>query len=483
MNLSMIAYIVACVLEIEAALMLLPALVGFGYGERSAWSFLICAGAAALVGLIFILRKPKNSAFYAREGLVATALSWFVLSAVGALPFCMTKQIPHYLDALFEMVSGFTTTGSSILRHVESLDKCMIFWRSFSHWVGGMGVLVFMLAILPLSGSGGQNLYLMRAESPGPTVDKLSPKMRSSAAWLYGMYLVLSILCFIFLLIGKMPVFDAACMTFGTAGTGGFGIVTASFNDYSMFCKVADTIFMLLFGINFNFYYLLIFRRVKDAFRMEEVRWYLAIFFFASLTILLNLYHTGMIGHQAQPIDAFFSVSSVMTTTGYATADFSLWPSYSRAMLVLIMFSGACAGSTGGGIKVSRFIIYFKAVGKELRRLTQPRSVRHLRMDGKTVEDGTLQNTFVYLVVFAVLFAVSMMIVTLDGFDLVTSFTAVAATINNIGPGLDMVGPAGNFAGFSWLSKSVLILDMLAGRLEIYPILIFFLPATWKRNG
>ena len=262
MNLPMIAYIVASVMEIEAALMLLPAAVGFGYGERSAWSFVICAGVTALIGLIFLVRKPKNTAFYAREGLVATALSWFVLSAVGAVPFCMTKQIPHYLDALFEMVSGFTTTGSSILQHVEALDKCMLFWRSFSHWIGGMGVLVFMLAILPLSGSGGQNLYLMRAESPGPTVDKLSPKMRSSAAWLYGIYLGLSILCFLVLLIGGMPVFDAACMTFGTAGTGGFGVVASSFNDYSMFCKVADTVFMLLFGINFNFYYLLILQRV-----------------------------------------------------------------------------------------------------------------------------------------------------------------------------------------------------------------------------
>ncbi len=482
MNLPMIAYIVASVMEIEAALMLLPAAVGFGYGERSAWSFVICAGVTALIGLIFLVRKPKNTAFYAREGLVATALSWFVLSAVGAVPFCMTKQIPHYLDALFEMVSGFTTTGSSILQHVEALDRCMLFWRSFSHWIGGMGVLVFMLAILPLSGSGGQNLYLMRAESPGPTVDKLSPKMRSSAAWLYGIYLGLSILCFLVLLIGGMPVFDAACMTFGTAGTGGFGVVASSFNDYSMFCKVADTVFMLLFGINFNFYYLLILRRLRDAFKMEEVRWYLGIFFFASLTILINLYHGGVIGHQAQPIDAFFSVSSVMTTTGFATADFNLWPSYSRMMLVLIMFTGACAGSTGGGIKISRFLIYFKAVSKELRRMSHPRSVRHLRMDGKTVEDGTIQNTFVYMVVFGVIFAVSAMILSLDGFDPVTNFTAVAATINNIGPGLDMVGPVGNFSAFSWRSKVVLIFDMLAGRLEIYPLLIFFLPATWKRH-
>lgn len=483
MNLPMIAYIVGCVMEIEAGLLLLPALVGLYYGEINGWSFVLCAVAAALVGLIFIVRKPKNTAFYAREGLVATAMSWFILSAVGAVPFAVTGQIPHYLDALFEMVSGFTTTGASILTQVEALDKCMLFWRSFSHWIGGMGVLVFMLAILPLAGAGGQNLYLMRAESPGPTVDKLSPKMRSSAAWLYGIYLALSLLCFVLLKIGGMTIFDAICLTFGAAGTGGFGTVSSSFAEYSMFCKVTATVFMLLFGMNFNFYYLLIFRRFRDAFKMEEIRWYLAVFLFASVTILLNLHHAGILGQGAHAVDAFFSVSSVMTTTGYATVDFNLWPTYSKLMLVLIMFSGACAGSTGGGIKISRFLIYFKAVGKELRRMAHPRSVRHLWLDGKVVEDGTLQNTFVYLVVFVAIYAVSVMVVALDGFDPTTTFTAVAATINNIGPGLELVGPAGNFSGFSWLSKIVLIFDMLAGRLEIYPLLIFFLPSTWKKHA
>ena len=279
-----------------------------------------------------------------------------------------------------------------------------------------------------------------------------------------------------------MPVFDAACMTFGAAGTGGFGIVTSSFADYSPFCKVVATVFMLLFGMNFNFYYLLILRKAKDALRMEEIRWYLFAFFFASLTILLDLHHAGILGNQAQAIDAFFSVSSVMTTTGYATADFNLWPTYSKMILVAIMFTGACAGSTGGGIKISRFVIYFKAVSRELRRIVHPRSVRHLRMDGKTVEDGVLQNTFVYLVVFVAIYAVSVLIVALDGMDTTTTFTAVAATINNIGPGLEIVGPSGNFSGFSWLSKSVLIFDMLAGRLEIFPLMILFLPSTWRKN-
>ena len=482
MNLWMIVYILGCVMEIEAGLMLLPALIGLGYGEQTGWSFVLCAVVTALIGLIFVIRKPKNTTFYAREGLVATALSWLVMSAIGAVPFFITGQIPHYLDALFEMVSGFTTTGASILVRVEELDRCMLFWRSFSHWIGGMGILVFMLAILPLASAGGQKLFLMRAESPGPTVDKLSPKMRSSAAWLYGIYLGLSILCFVLLLVGGMTAFDAACLTFGAAGTGGFSTLTSSFAEYSLFCKTTATVFMLLFGMNFNFYFLLLFRRFRDAFRMEEIRWYLVVFFFSSLSILVNLKAAGLLGTEAHAIDAFFSVSSVMTTTGYATVDFNTWPSYSRMILVLIMFTGACAGSTGGGIKISRLVIYFKAISKELRRLTHPRSVRHLRMDGKTVEDGTLQNTFVYLAICLVIYSVSVLIVAWDGFDPITTFTAVAATINNIGPGLELVGPAGNYSGFSFLSKVVLIFDMLAGRLEVYPLMIFFMPSTWRKH-
>ena len=483
MNLAMIIYIVACVLEIEAALMLLPMGIALIYGERNGLAFLAVAVCAALLGLVVILRKPKNTTFFAREGLVATALSWLVMSAVGAVPFRITGQIPHYVDALFEMVSGFTTTGASILLDIEGMDRCMLFWRSFSHWIGGMGVLMFMLAVLPLAGSGGHNLYLMRAESPGPSVDKISPKTRSSAAWLYGIYLGLSVMDFVLLKIGGMSAFDAACLTFGTAGTGGFGTLSSSFADYSMMCKVVTTVFMLLFGMNFNFYFLLIIRRFRDALKMTEIRWYLLVYCFAAGTILLNLYAAGVLFRDAQPIDAFFSVSSIMTTTGYATVDFDKWPTYSRLILVAIMFTGACAGSTGGGIKISRFMIYFKAVSKELRRMAHPRTVRHLRVDGKTVEDGTVQNTFVYLVVFVAIFAVSVLIVALDNFDPTTCFTAVAATFNNIGPGLSMVGPAGNYAAFSYLSKLVLAFDMLAGRLEIYPLLIFFLPSTWKKRA
>lgn len=480
MNLPMVTYVVACILEIEAALMLLPALVGLCYRETSAWAFVICAAGAAILGALLLIKKPKKKYMYAREGLVATSLSWVVMSAVGALPFCISGQIPNYLDALFEMVSGFTTTGASILPRVEDLDHCMLFWRSFSHWIGGMGVLVFMLAILPLV--GGQNLHLMRAESPGPSVGKLVPKIQNSAIWLYAIYLGMSLVCFILLLVGGMSVFEAACLTFGTAGTGGFGIVSSSFADYSLFCKVVTTVFMLLFGLNFNFFYFLILRKLKSALKMEEVFWYVFIYFFASLTILANLRSAGMLGTEAHAIDAFFNVSSVMTTTGYATVDFNLWPTYSRCILVVIMFTGACAGSTGGGIKISRWIIYWKTVARELRRQTHPRSVRHVRMDGKRIEDGVLRNTVAYLAIFVMIYVASLLIVCLDGFDLTTSFTAVAATINNIGPGLELVGPAGNFGGFSWLSKCVLIFDMLAGRLEIYPMLILFLPSTWKKH-
>lgn len=480
MNRRMIAYIVGLVLEIEAALMLLPALVGLCYGEKTGWAFLICALGAALVGAIPLIKKPKRKNLYARDGFVATALSWLTLSAVGALPFFITGQIPHYLDALFEMVSGFTTTGASILNQVEALDHCMLFWRSFSHWIGGMGVLVFMLAILPMA--GGQNLHLMRAESPGPSVGKLVPKLRDSAIWLYGIYIVLTVLCFLLLLLGKMPVFDALCMTFGTAGTGGFSILSSGYADYTLFSKVVTTVFMVLFGFNFNFFYLIVLRKVRDALKMEEVRWYLIIYFFVSGTILVNLYRWGMLGSEAHVIDAFFNVASVMTTTGYATVDFNLWPSYSRAILVAVMFVGGCAGSTAGGIKVSRWVLYWKTCCRELRRLTHPRTVSHVRMDGKRVEDGVLQNSFVYLAIFVMIYALSVLILCLDQLDLTTSFTAVAATLNNIGPGLNLVGPMGNFDCFSNLSKVVLTFDMLAGRLEIFPLMILFLPSTWKKH-
>ncbi|MBQ1377786.1 MAG: TrkH family potassium uptake protein [Lachnospiraceae bacterium] len=482
MNLSMIIYLLGCLMEIEAGLMLFPALIGLVYSESSAVYFLIVAAMEAIPGLILILRKPKNTTFFAREGFVVTALSWLLLSAIGALPFYLTRQIPSYLDALFETVSGFTTTGASILLNVEALDKCMLFWRSFSHWIGGMGVLVFMMAILPLAGAGGQKLYLLRAESPGPSVDKLVPKIRDTAIWLYGIYIFLTFLCFVLLLSGGMDAFTAICMSFGAAGTGGFGVLGSSFAEYSQFCKVVCTIFMMLFGLNFNFYYLILLRKFKDALSMEEVKWYLLVYFFAVGTILINLSRTGILFRNADTIDAFFSVASVMTTTGYATSDFNLWPTYSRTILVVIMFSGACAGSTGGGIKISRFIICIKSVGKELKRMIQPRTVKRVQLDKQSVEHATVMNTLAYIVIYLMIYLVSLLIVATDGFDTTTTFTSVAATFNNIGPGLELVGPIGNYAGFSWLSKLVLIFDMLAGRLEIYPMIFLMLPSTWKRS-
>ena len=479
MNLSMIAYIVGAIMEIEAGLMLLPALVGLIYGEKSALAFVICAAAAAVLGAIPILRKPKNTAIYARDGFVATALSWLALSAVGAVPFCMTGQIPHYINALFEMVSGFTTTGASILHEVEPLDHCMLFWRSFSHWIGGMGVLVFMLAILPMA--GGQNLHLMRAESPGPTVGKLVPKLRQSAIWLYGIYLGLSVVCFLLLWIGGMPAFEALCLTFGTAGTGGFAVLNSGFAEYSLYSKWVVTVFMTLFGMNFNFYYLVILKKFKDAIKMEEIRWYLILFFFAAITILLNLKHAGMLGTQAQTVDAFFSVSSVMTTTGYATADFNLWPSYSRTILVMLMFIGACAGSTGGGFKVSRILILCKTVRKELHIFLHPNAVKKIKMDGKAIPHEVVRSTNIFFIVYVLIFSSSVFLIAFDDFELITNFTAVAATFNNIGPGLELVGPTGNFCMFSWFSKLILTFDMLAGRLEIFPLLLLFVRDTWRK--
>lgn len=480
MSLSVVAYIVGIVMEIEAGLMLLPALVGLIYGEASGLSFLAVAAATAVLGIFPILKKPENMALYAKGGFVATALSWIVLSAVGALPFYLTGQIPNYLDALFEMVSGFTTTGASTLQRVEVLDHCMIFWRSFSLWIGGMGVLVLMLAILPMA--GGQNLHLMRAESPGPTVGKLVPRLRESAIWLYGIYIGMTILCFALLWAGGMKVFDAVCLTLGTAGTGGFRVVSSGYAEYSMFCKWVTTVFMVLFGMNFNFYYLLILRKFKEALRMEEIRWYLLLFAFAALTILLNLYHTGLLGTEAQTVDAFFAASSIITTTGFTTVDFNLWPAYSKTILVMLMFIGACAGSTCGGMKISRWIICCKTLSRELRRMVHPRSVRHIQIDGKTIDNSVLQNTFAYLAVYVLIYAVSLLVISLDGLDLTTNFTAVVAVLNNIGLGLERLGPTGSFDCFSVPSKLVMIFDMLAGRLEIYPMMILFLPTTWKRH-
>jgi len=479
MNYAIIRYILGWVLTFEGIFMLLPCIVALCYQEVSGIYFLICALASILIGRLTTRKKPENTVFYAREGFVACALSWILLSLVGAIPLYASREIPSITDALFEIISGFTTTGSSILTDVEALSKCMLFWRSFSHWIGGMGVLVFLLAILPMA--GGQNMHLMRAESPGPSVGKLVPNTRKTASLLYAIYIVMTVVQIILMLLGGMPLFDALCIGFGTAGTGGFGILNSSIGEYNTYIQIVVTIFMFLFGVNFNFYYLFLIRRPKDALKMEEVRGYVAIYLAAVLLITLNLTaHTGNFLYNLQHVA--FQVSSIMTTTGFATVDFNLWPQFSRALMVTLMFIGACAGSTGGGMKVSRFVMYYKALKKEFSALIHPRSVKIVKVDDKALEHETVRSANVYLLAYAMIFVVSFLLITLDGFDLETSFTAVVATINNIGPGLNMVGATGNFSEFSILSKYVMMFDMLAGRLEVFPMLLLFLPSTWRKN-
>ena len=479
MNRRMIFYILGVVLLIEAALMVIPVAAGLIYHEKSVVWFLVAMAVSLVCGALLRLLKPKDTVFYLKEGCVATAMSWLCMSLIGALPFTLSSQIPSYVDALFETVSGFTTTGASILTDVEALDRCMLLWRSFTHWIGGMGILVFLLAIISMS--GGSNMNLMRAESPGPSVGKLVPKVRRTASILYRIYIALTAIMFVILVIFRMPVFDALCTAFGTAGTGGFGIKADSMASYSPALQWIITIFMILFGVNFNFYYFLLFKKWRQALKMEEVRWYFIIILFAVTMITSNILRLG--GGAVKSIrDAAFQVASIITTTGFATVDFDLWPNFSRTLLVIIMFIGACAGSTGGGIKVSRFIAVVKAVGNELYFYVHPKSVRQTRLEGKTLDSDTMRSISGYFILFLLVFVASVCLVSLDNRDLTTNFTAVAATLNNIGPGLNLVGPTQNFALFSDFSKFVLMFDMLAGRLELYPMILLFYPAVWKNT-
>ena len=476
MNTSIIRYVLGWVLKIEAVLMLLPFVVGIIYGEKEAFSYLIAFVVCGVLGTILTLKKPESTIFYLKEGCVATALSWIFLSLFGCLPFMLTGEIPAFHDALFETISGFTTTGASILSDVEALSHCTIFWRSFTHWIGGMGVLVFLLAIIPLS--GGSNINLMRAESPGPSVGKLVPKIRYTARLLYIIYIILTLIEMVFLLFGKMPLFDAITTSFGTAGTGGFGIKNDSIMGYSPYIQWVVTIFMILFGVNFNAYYFIFLKEFKKAFSIEEVRCYFLIIFISTAIIFLNILQTGMkVGDCFR--HAAFQVGSIITSTGFATADFNLWPETSRTILVLLMFIGACAGSTGGGIKVSRIVIMIKTVFKELHSYIHPKSIKKIKMDGKPVEHEVVRAINVYFITFIILFTLSVFALSFEGHDLITNFTAVIATLNNIGPGLELVGPTGNFGFFSPLSKYVLMFDMLAGRLELFPLLILFHPSLW----
>ena len=479
MNRKMIFYILSWVLKIEAILMILPIITAIIYKEQEILYFLITAAACALFGFLISPHRPKDMRLYTREGFVSVALSWVLLSIFGSLPFFISRQIPHFVDALFETVSGFTTTGASILNDVEVLSHCMLFWRSFTHWIGGMGILVFVLAILPTSGA--ENIHIMRAESPGPSVGKLVPKVRSTAKILYSIYLVMTLMEIILLLAGGMPLFDALCLSFGTAGTGGFAVTNAGLGGYTMFQQGVASVFMILFGVNFNVYFLIYARKPKDAFKSEEARAYLAIIFAATLMITWDAR-----GYFATLFESFhhslFQVASIMTTTGFSTTDFDMWPSFSKAILVLLMFIGACAGSTGGGIKVSRIVILVKTVLKEMASMIHPNSVKIIKMDGKPVEHSVLRSINTYLATFILIFVASLLVVCIDRYDLETSFTAVAATFNNIGPGLSAVGPIKNYGGFNDLSKLVLIFDMLAGRLELYPMVLLFSVRTWRKQ-
>ncbi|MBQ7677659.1 MAG: TrkH family potassium uptake protein, partial [Lachnospiraceae bacterium] len=447
------------------------------YREKEGIAFLLVGSVAIFLGFLAVRKKPENVVFYLKEGCVTTALSWIVLSVCGCIPFILTSEIPSFTNALFETVSGFTTTGASILSDVEALSHASLFWRSFTHWIGGMGVLVFLLAVIPMS--GGSNINLMRAESPGPSVGKLVPKIRYTARILYQIYFLLTITEIIFLLLGRMPLFDAVCTAFGTAGTGGFGIRNTSLAGYSMYLQWVTTVFMILFGVNFNAYYLLLMREFKKAGGMEEVRTYLGIIFAAIVIIFLDTIHLAPSPGRALT-DAAFQVGSIITTTGFSTADFDMWPMLSKSILVVLMFIGACAGSTGGGLKVSRILIAFKTMLKEFGSYIHPKSVKIIKMDDKPIDHDVLRSTNVYFITFVMIFTCSMLLVSVEEVDFTTCFTAVAATFNNIGPGLSLVGPSCNFSFFSPFTKWVLMFDMLAGRLELFPLLILFAPSLWK---
>lgn len=478
MNYRIILHTLGWVLNIEGACMLLPLICALIYKESISLVFAGCILLCVAIGCILVFKKPENKVMYSKEGFVTVALSWIFLSIFGATPFYFSGYVPSFIDALFETVSGFTTTGSSVIADVEALPKSLIFWRSFTHWIGGMGVLVFLVALLPLSGGG--NMYLLKAESPGPSVSKVVPKVRTTARILYGIYIGLTVIQTIFLLAGGASLFDSLTITFGTAGTGGFGIKNSGMADYSPYIQVVVTVFMIIFGIDFSLYYLILNRKLGLAVKSSEARTYLGIIAVSTLIISFNcrdLFAT--FGETLR--HAAFQVGSIITTTGYATTDFDNWPELSKTILVMLMFIGACAGSTGGGIKVSRIMILIKSIVKEIKIAARPRSTHKIKMNSRVVEHETVRAINVFIAAYFCIYIVSMLVISLDNLDFTTNFTAVAATINNIGPGLSKVGPVETFSLYSPLSKLMLTFDMLVGRLEIFPILILFSPYTWKK--
>ncbi len=483
MNFKMMGRFISQIIAIEGAF-LIPALaISLGYGEMPAVkAFLLTLGImAVLAGGMYLLCRRAGKLFGAREGLVCVAFSWIVMSSLGALPFVLSGQVPRYIDALFEIVSGFTTTGASVIADVEGLYRGLLYWRSFSHWIGGMGVLVFLLAILPGSQGSGFTMHLLRAESPGPDVGKLVPKMRQTALILYCIYIVMTIVNVIFLLAGKMHWLDALCTAFGTAGTGGFGVYNTSLTNVSPYIQNVTTVFMFLFGVNFSIYYLLLMGNLRSAFKDEELRLYVGLAIACVVALVFSV--RPLYGTLEETIrHAAFQVSSIMTTTGYTTADYDLWPAVSKGILLLLMIVGASAGSTGGGLKCMRVLLLFKVLRRNIRQILNPRKVLVVRSNEKVVDEKILANTNAYLAAYVIIVVVSTLILSLDGFGLETNLSAVLATFNNIGPGMAAVGPTCTYAAYGVLSKLTMILIMLAGRLEIFPILVLFSRSTWNKK-
>lgn len=484
MNVKSISRTVGLILLITGIFQVFPLLIAvIDHEPKNILAYIESLCLILLVGGALVLfSRGGNRMFSAQEGFAATGLSWIFMSAFGALPFFLSGQIPSYVDAFFEMVSGFTTTGASILTDVEALSRCNLFWRSFSHWLGGMGVLVFLLAVVPgARKNGGTGIYLMRAESPGPSVDKLTPHLRQTAMILYGIYILLTALCIVCLLLGGMPVFDSFCIAFGTAGTGGFAIKNSSMGGYSYFLQTVVTVFMFLFGVNFSLYYMLLLRKFKAVFKNEELRLYFGIA--ASSIVLIAINISCMYNTVYEAVHhAAFQVVSIMTTTGYGTVDFEQWPAFSKAILLSLMFIGASAGSTGGGLKVSRVLLLMKSIRRTIRKALHPRRVQPVYMDGRAVSEEVCDNVNAYLAIYCVILVLSFAIISVDGFSIGTNFSAVASCFNNIGPGFELVGATQNFSIYSDLSKIILSLDMLLGRLEIFPLLLLLSPDTWSRR-
>lgn len=481
MNIKMVFRTVGRISQVAALLLLIPAVVAIIYKETEQFfAFFITAIAAFAIGLfIGLITKTKNRVIYAKDGFAITALAWIVMALVGAVPFVISGDIPSYIDAVFETVSGFTTTGASILTNVEAMSRSMLFWRSFTHWIGGMGVLVFIMAIIP--NLTDRSIHIMRAEMPGPVIGKLVPRVKDTAKILYLIYIFLTVLEAVLLLAGGMPLFDSLIHTFGTAGTGGFGIKADSIASYSPYCQWVIAIFMLIFGVNFNLYYLLLLRRIRTALKSGELWCYISIVFVSVAAITVNIapiyknFSTAL-------RNSTFQVASIISTTGFATADFDLWPGLSKAILLLLMFCGACAGSTAGGLKVSRVVMLFKSVTKEIRKMLHPRSIGKVHFEGKSVEDSTLSSVSTYFVIYMICFFMIFLLISFEPFGLESNFSAVAACFNNIGPGFSAVGPTASYAGYTGFSKIILSFAMLLGRLEIFPIVVFLSPRTWMKK-